>query len=44
MEGKFHDQVVSILIDFESNYSYISRDLRDKCFFNKEVHEEYWLV
>lgn len=40
----FCDQIVSILIDPESNYSYISPKLVDKCFLNKEVHAKYWLV
>ena len=35
MEGKLHDQVVYILIDIGSNYSYISPDLVDKCFLCK---------
>jgi len=44
MEGKLCDQVVSILIDPRSNYSYISPNLVDKCYLNKEVHAESWLV
>lgn len=44
MEGKLCDQVISILIDFRSNYSYISPDLVDKCCLNKEVHAESWFV
>jgi len=44
MDGKLCDQVVSILIDTGSNYSYISPDLVDKCGSNKEVHAESWLV
>ena len=44
MGGKLCDQVVSILIDLRSNYSYVSPDLVDKCGLNKEVHVEYWLV
>ena len=38
MEGKLRDQVVSILIDLGSNYSYIIPDLVDTFFLNKEVH------
>lgn len=34
MESKVHDQVVSILIDPGSIYSYISPNLVDNCFLN----------
>jgi len=44
MEGKICYQVVSILIDTTSNYSYISNDVIDKCGLNKEVHKGSWLV
>ena len=44
MDNKICDQVVSILIDLRSNYSYINPDLVDKCGLNKEVHAESWLV
>ena len=44
MDSKLCDQVVSILIDPRSNYSYINLDLVDKCGLRKEVHPEYWLV
>eukprot|EP00253_Pinus_taeda_P034736 PITA_34736 len=44
MEGKLCDRVVSIFIDIESNYSYVSPDLVDKCGLNKEMHIESWLV
>ena len=44
MDGKICDQVVSILIDLGSNYSYISPDLVDKCCLNKEIQVECWLV
>ena len=44
MEGKLCDQVVSILIDYVSNYSYVSPGLVDKCALSKEVHVESWLV
>ena len=44
MEGKICDQVVSILIDPGSNYSYISPDLVDKGCLSKEVHLQSWLV
>ena len=35
MDGKLCDQVVSILIDLVSNYSYINLDLMDKCGLRK---------
>jgi len=38
MDGKLSDEVVSILIDPGSNYSYFSPNLVDKCGLNKEVH------
>ena len=44
VEGKLCNQVVSILVDPISNYSYISPDLMDKCFLSRKVHAEYWLV
>ena len=44
MDGKLCDQVVSILIDPRSNYSYVNPNLVDKCGLNKEVHAESWLV
>ena len=44
MEGELCDQVVSILIDHGSNYSYVSLDLVDKCGLNKEVNAKSWLV
>jgi len=44
MDDKLSDQVVSILIDPGSNYSYLSPDLVDKCGLNKEVHAESWLM
>ena len=44
MDGNIYDQVVSILIDPRSNYSYISPNLVDKCALTKVVHEKYWLV
>ena len=39
MEDKLCDQVVSILIDPGSNYSYVNPNLVD---LNKEVHEKSW--
>ena len=39
MDSKLCDQIVSILIDPRSNYSYVSPDLVDKCGLNKEVHK-----
>ena len=44
MEHKLCDQVVSILIDPGSNYSYVNPHLVDKCGLRKEVHVESWLV
>jgi len=44
MDGKLCDQVISILIDLRSNYSYVSPDLMDKCGLNKEFHEKSWLA
>jgi len=44
MDGKICDQIISILVDTGSNYSYVSPKLVDKCGFNKEVHVEPWLV
>ena len=35
MEGKLYSQVVSILIDLGSNYSYVNPDLVDKCGLRK---------
>jgi len=35
MEGKLCDQVVSILIDPGSDYSYFNPNLVDKCGLNK---------
>ena len=43
MDDKFYDQVISILIDPVSNYSYVSPNLLDKCGL-KEVYAESWLV
>eukprot|EP00253_Pinus_taeda_P016484 PITA_16484 len=42
MDGKLCDQVVSILIDPRSKYSYVSPGLVDKCGLNIEVHAESW--
>ena len=44
MDGKICDQVIYILIDLIYNYSYVNRDLVDKCGLRKEVHVESWLV
>ena len=44
MDGKLCDQVISILIDPGSNYSYGSPNLVDKCGLSKELHAESWLV
>lgn len=44
MDGNICDQIVSILIDPGSNYSYINPDLVDKCGLSKYVHAESWLV
>ena len=44
MDGKLWDQVISILINPGSNYSYVNPDLVDKCGLRKEVHVESWFV
>lgn len=44
MNGKIYDQVVFILIDPGSNYSYVNPNRVDKCGLNKEVHAYSWLV
>ena len=44
MDGKICDQVVSILIDPGSHYSYINHDLVDKCGLRTKMHAESWLV
>ena len=44
MDGKLCDQVVFVLIEPRSNYSYVSPNLVDKCGLNKEVHANSWLV
>jgi len=44
MDDKLCDQVISILIDHGSNYSYVGPDLVDKCGLSKELHAKYWLV
>jgi len=44
MDGKLSDQIVSILIDPRSNYSYVNTDIVDKCVLKKEVNVETWLV
>ena len=44
MDNKLYGQVISILIDHGSNYSYVNPDLLDKCGLNKEVNAESWLV
>jgi len=44
MNDKLCDQVLSILIDPGSNYSYVSPDMVDKCGLSKELHAEPWLV
>eukprot|EP00253_Pinus_taeda_P019218 PITA_19218 len=44
MDGKLCDQVIYILIDPGSNYSYINPNLVDKCGLRKKVHAESCLV
>ena len=44
MDGKLCDQVISILIDPRSNYSYVSPNLVDKSVLSKELHAKSWLV
>ena len=40
MDGKLCDQVISILIDPITNYSYVSPNLVDKCGLSKQLHAE----
>jgi len=40
MDGNLYDQVVSVLIEIGSNYSYVNPDLVEKCGLNKEAHAE----
>jgi len=44
MEGKICDQIVSVLIDLGSNYTYISPKNMEHCQLAKESHEESCLV
>ena len=44
MEGKLQEQVVSILIDLGSNYSFGSPKLVKKCRLDKELHKKHLLV
>jgi len=44
MDGKLFDQVISILINPGSNYSYVSPNLVDKCGSSKELHVDSCLV
>jgi len=44
MNGTLFNQVISILIDLGSNYSYVSPNLVNNCGLNKELHAESWLV
>jgi len=44
MDGKLCDQIVSILINPASNYSYVNHNLVDNYGLNKQVHAESWLV
>eukprot|EP00253_Pinus_taeda_P006366 PITA_06366 len=44
MDDKICDQVISILIDPRSNYSYVIPNLVDKCGLNKESHAESWFL
>ena len=44
MNGNIFYQVVSILIDPRSNYSYVNPNLVEKCGLNKEVHAYSWIV
>ena len=44
MDSNLCDQVIYILIDPGSNYSYVSHKLVNKCGLSKEMHAESWLV
>ena len=44
MDDKLCVQVISILIDPGSNYSYVSPNLVDKCGLINELHAKSWLV
>ena len=44
MDDKLCDQVIFILIDPGSNYSYISPNLVNKFGLSMELHVESWLV
>eukprot|EP00253_Pinus_taeda_P005252 PITA_05252 len=44
INGKLCDQVISILIDLGSSYSYVSPHLVDKCGLSKELHAKSWLM
>ena len=44
MDNKIFDQVIYILIDPGSNYSYVNTNLVHKCVLRKEVHAKSWLV
>jgi len=44
MDGKLCDQLISMLIDLGSNYSYVSPKLVDTRGLSKELHVESWLV
>lgn len=44
MDGKICDQVISILIEPGSNYSYVSPKLVDTCGLSKALHAESWLM
>jgi len=44
MDGKLFDQVIYILIEPRSNYSYLRPNLVDKCGLSKELLAKSWLV
>lgn len=44
MDSNLCYQVISILIEHVSNYSYASPNFVDKCCLSKELHVESWLV
>jgi len=44
MDSQLFDQVISILIDYGSKYSYVISNLVEKCGLRKELHVESLLV
>jgi len=44
MEGMVTNQLVSILIDLGSNFSYVNPNIVEKCKLPKKAHRESWLA